>query len=344
MLKREDFYEINRKTLEQFCLKNSKDVDLYVYPELNAIVRKKISKAVKKYIYTEFKVSGSFIRRCLVFFYTRILLNTNGCFAAKKLTLPIAMDSNSLIYPCNKKYRIFDFNKNVVRVVPKVGFSTEELEREIAFRTTYKATFIPSLIEWTEEEYTERIIDGYPVARAGKRTSILKQRAWDVWQDFIKDTKEILKMSMYVKQLLTQIQQLLEDLRGREKTIEENDLNKLINKLSSPLLDSEETLVLALSHGDLQEGNIWIERKTEQIYIIDWESYGRRSIGYDEAVLFKNIRTEKGIKEYCTEVDLNHNIVLLEEIIFRLQELKRLPENYNTANFNEHVLMMLGRG
>ena len=344
MLKREDFYEINQKTLERFCQKSSRKIDFYVYPELNAIVRKNPSKTVKKYIYTEFKVGGSFIRRCFIFFYTRILLNTNGCFASKKLALPITIDRDSLIYPCNKKYRIFDFSKNVVRVVPKVGFSTEELEREIAFRTANQETFIPPLIEWTEEEYTEKIIDGYSVARAGKRTNELKQRAWNIWQDFIKNTKEIVKVSAYIKQLLVQAQQLFEELKELKKTVEENDFNELINKLSSPLLYSEEELVVALSHGDLQQGNIWVERNTDQVYIIDWESYGRRSDWYDEAVLFKNLRTEKGIREYCLEVDVKHNIVLLEDLIFRLQELKRLPENYNTANFNEHVLMMLGRG
>ena len=344
MLKREDFYEINKKTLERFCEKNSKKMDLYVYPELNAIVRKKPSKTVKNYIYTEFKVGGSFIRRCFVFFYTRILLNTNGCFASKKLSLPITLDSDSLIYPCNKKYRIFNFSKNVVRVVPKVGFSTEELEREIAFRKTNHGTFIPSLIEWKKDEYTEKIIDGYPVARSGKRTNELKQRAWGIWQDFIKDTQETIKVSVYVKQLLVQIQQIFKEVKGQNKAVEEKNLNELINKLSNPLLYNEEELVIVLSHGDLQQGNIWVERHTDQIYIIDWESYGQRSGWYDEAVLFKNLRTEKGIREYCLAFDVKHNIVLLEDLIFRLQELKRLPKNYNTANFNEYVLTVLERG
>ena len=72
MLKREDFYKINENTLEKYYQNSKNEKRLYIYPELNAIVTARPSKMVRNYLYTEFRVSGSPLKRLLVRIYAGI--------------------------------------------------------------------------------------------------------------------------------------------------------------------------------------------------------------------------------------------------------------------------------
>ena len=76
MLEREDFYKINQETLNYFYTDDLHESILYIYPQLNAIVTKKPSKEVKRYLYVEYNVKSSFLKKVLVACYARISLNT----------------------------------------------------------------------------------------------------------------------------------------------------------------------------------------------------------------------------------------------------------------------------
>ena len=66
MLLREDFYEINLKTLSEY-FKNSDECSLlYVYPELNAIITAKPSKKVKQYLMNEYSGKSNPVKAFLV--------------------------------------------------------------------------------------------------------------------------------------------------------------------------------------------------------------------------------------------------------------------------------------
>ena len=68
MLKRENFYDVNEKTLRRYYSDCKSRKRLYIYPELNAIVTARPSRAVRNYLYTEYRVSGSFLKKIAVFF------------------------------------------------------------------------------------------------------------------------------------------------------------------------------------------------------------------------------------------------------------------------------------
>ena len=91
----------------------------------------------------------------------------------------------------------------------------------------------------------------------------------------------------------------------------------------------------------MQPGNIWIENKTGKIYIIDWEAYGIRSIWYDDCTLDENLRMESGLKIISEISDLKHLVVLYEDLIFRLEELNNLPDDYNSKEFRRYVQVVL---
>ena len=103
------------------------------------------------------------------------------------------------------------------------------------------------------------------------------------------------------------------------------------------------SVTLSLSHGDLQSGNVWVENGTDKIYIIDWESYGKRSAEYDKATLYGGIRRSDKLADYVKVKDDTHATVLLEDLIFRLKELKSLPENFGAEDFKRYVEILEDR-
>jgi len=342
MLKREDFYAINERTLKTIY-KYAKDTKrLYVYPELNAIVTARPSRAVREYLYTEFRVSGSAIRRLLVRVYAGVLLNSGGLFASKRLDIKTDADRDTLIYPCNKKYRIFDFATQQVRVAAKDGFPRKGLANEISFRTENRIAFVPEIIDWDENGYSEHIIDGSPVARMGERTQTLCERAFEMWSAHIVPQTEHIPAHQWAGTLENQIQGMLEQIGEAGKIVDESAVKITVDGMTDMLRQSEQNIPVSLSHGDLQSGNIWTENGTGKLYIIDWESCTRRSVWYDKAVLFEGLRRDDGLREYAKSRDLIHATVLLEDIVFRLEDLCNLPLDYGCREFDRYIKVLQG--
>ena len=338
MLKREDFYSINEKTLSEYFKESNKQCKLYVYPQLNAIITKNPSKAVEKYLYNEYSVRGNLIKSLLVKAYVMVCLNSCGIMAEKKLDILGDMNKDMLIYPCNKKYRIFDFSKNVVDVIAKSGFPKNDLENEIAFRTQNKEEFIPELVFSTDNGYREKIIDGLPLARISENFEELKTKAIDTLYGFAEKNgmTHTVKVSDYIEELNERILNFIQDDR---KNIDKELLLDVVSKLSL-IADKESSVELTLSHGDLQSGNIWIE-KGGKLYIIDWESWGKRSTEYDRTVLFGNIHTG-GLENFVKtcEDKTKLSIICLEDIIFRLNEVYNLAFDYGEKEFYEYLKLI----
>lgn len=342
MLKREDFYEINQNTLKQFYRNSTKEKTLYIYPELNAIVTARPSKTVRQYLYTEFRVNGSFLKRLLVRLYAGALLNSYGLLASKSLKIKTDADADTLIYPCNKKYRVFDFKNNQVSVFAKDGFPNNGLVSEIAFRTENAADFIPGLLHSDDAGYTETIIDGCPVARAGERTATLCDRAFGIWSEYILPYTRQIPTAEYAGVLEDRIGQLKTRIQNMGKHIDTQRLDTLCQALLQQLRSGQEPVPVSLSHGDLQPGNIWVENTTDKLYIIDWESCQRRSTWYDQATLYEGLRRSDGIAQYAKHRDPEHATVLLEDVIFRLVELTTLPNDYGSADFDTFIQVLQG--
>lgn len=343
MLRREDFYQINDRTLKAFYAGMQGKTRLYVYPELNAIVTFHPSKAVREYLYTEFRVNASFVKRAAVHLYTRFCLYSGGLLAARSFDLPALISADTLIYPCNKKYRIFDFAHNEVSVIPKDGFSIEGLKNEISFRLSHSANFILPLISAGECGYTERIIDGYPLARAGTRIPELKQKSFDLWQAYVASSVREVPAKKYVNILLRSVTALCDRAKKSKVDFNAENAYRLGLRYASIVSDSSGTVPVSLSHGDLQPGNIWIENGTGKIYIIDWESYSERSLWYDYATLFGNIRMPCGMNSFFNDGNTHSAIVALEDLIFRLEELISLPMSYGIPELNDTFSSLLKR-
>jgi len=334
MLIREDFYAINEKTLADYYKCQEGQCCLYVYPQLNAIVTKHPSRAVKDYLFCEYEIRSNLLKRLAVNAYVFGCLNSGGLMSAKKISVPAYVCDDTLIYPCNKKYRIFDFKNKTVDVIVKDGFNDRDLIREIEFRTKPNLPeFVPLLISSSNNGYREKIINGRSLARITSGFDKYRDEAYRQLMFFAEPQSSWVISKDYVVQLKTQIDVLISSSKVRNKKRVEEFVDLLINMCSS-----NDKVQLCFSHGDLQAGNIWIEDKTDKIYIIDWESWAERSIWYDKATLFQGLRPGS-IDKYldCNVETTEKAIVLLEDLIFRLKELNNLPLNFGEEQFEEYI-------
>lgn len=332
MLLREDFYSINKKTLDRYFQEGGRTTKLYVYPKLNAIVVKSPSACVKDYLFCEYSVRGSFLKKAMVRLYVGLCLGTGGLLSSKRISVNSSVAKDMLIYPCNKKYRIFNFSSNKVNVIAKAGFGTEDLHHETAFRKQDNLPgFVPRIIDWDENGYSEEIIDGKPLARIEEGVDAYRDEAYRMLCEYGEKQRVLRNAAGYSRELEKEILSLAE-----KKPCDKQLIKETVSKLAGSI-DEDAELTLTFSHGDLQPGNIWVENRTGKIYIIDWESWGLRSVDYDKAVLYCNLRRgdfdslisdnwEKG----------NVGIVLMEDLIFYLKEYNHLPEEFGREQFEDY--------
>lgn len=337
MVQREDFYSINQKTLDRFFVQQNGVSTLYIYPELNAIMTATPSKAVKQYLRREYLVrSSNVLKKVAVATYVGACMNSRGLMAAKKMQVQASVSDDLLVYPCNKKYRIFDFATNTVSVIIKDGFSDNDLKREIQFRTKQGLpNFVPVLRSADNAGYTETIIDGVPLARISDHFDDYRDEAYKLLLNYTQGDLQQIVAGEYAQELRETIRSMfLGKVHNREKLFQTVDfLTEMI---------SDDTLVnVGFSHGDFQAGNIWVENGTNHIYIIDWESWGTRSLWYDKAVLYQGLRPGGLHTYFSTAVPREERaIVLLEDVIFQLNELNNLPLDFGQQQFDEYVTFL----
>ncbi len=333
MLEREDFYTINENTLVRYFGENSaQSTELCIYPQLNAIVTAKPSQRVTKYLLCEYSVRGSKMKQLAVRGYVLGCMKTFGLLSAKKCHVQAKVSPDVLIYPCNKKYRIFDFDKKTVDVIAKYGFDDSDLQHEIAFRKRSNLPdFVPGFVDCSEKGYREAIIDGRPLARISEGFEVFRDQVYAMLVEYGAQQERKIPANTYAEDLQAEITCLVQ---------EKADNTSVVTKIVKRLVEQaavETDVTLSFSHGDLQAGNIWVENETQKIYIIDWESWGTRSIWYDRATLYQGLRPGDIQRYLAVEVPaLERAVVLLEDIIFHLHELNSLPEDFGMEQFRQY--------
>lgn len=334
---REDFDKINAQTLDRYFYGSDKETKLYIYPHLNALVTQRPSKEVKRFLYTEYSNSGNFVKRILVWLYTRFAMNTGGMLAEKSYFQKGDITSDMLIYPCNKKYRIFDFKNKTVTVVVKSGFPNASLRQEVAFRQSHRSDFILPVLKSGEDWYTESVIDGCPLARTGEAESTLLQKTNAMWTEYIKDGMHTVNAKAYAEELYEKAHSLLDTVAVFDKAVRRTTL-KAIEFLYRYISTCDAQIPLTMSHGDLQPGNIWIENETNKLYIIDWESAQVRSFWYDQALLYRGLRRLGGFEQIAKEMhSVEDAVVLFEDCIYRLEDVLCLPKEIRERVLTENA-------
>lgn len=363
MLLREDFYTIleqtlsdNRKTIHATVAPiEVKSVDdeciLFVNAQLNSIMSSHPSRAVLDYLKTEFNVSGSLIRRMMVKGYLTAATTLVKQFSQKgiKVRFEEGVDKdNILIYPCNKKIRLFDFSKGMVYTMLKRNFPSLYIDREIKFRLEHKAPFVPEIAESGAGCYSEKIINGMPLARINDQTfaARCKEKAYDLLITLTRSNNQVMAID-YMKDLK---ETCLNQLEQKPTFKDSATVICLFDTLFA--VKPNERLSLVISHGDFQPGNIWWDKDKKQIVIIDWETVKLRSRFYDHAALYYNLRREGTEQQVIDCIKASSHvhvytpmcspesiarIVMAEELAYQTEELISFPGEIGIKEYN-HVL------
>lgn len=359
MIRREDFFSVLLTTLNRYFEEENSIhtfsytpgegfVTFYIYPRLNSIFTAHPSKDVKGFIKSEYRVGGSLTRRLLVWLYIRMVFLCNGIFSHKIKLYASGFSnenaSNILIYPCNKKIRIFDFECQTISVILKNGFPRNSIDNEIRFRKQNRCDNVEPILYSGKSYYKEKVIKGRPLARIQKdRVSYrdLKILAMKRLHDLSKPYDEKIKSDAFVKKLIVKINAIADNcsfLSNQTKS----GIQNLGRTLADRLSNFKQEIIVTLSHGDFHHGNIWIENDTRRVIFIDWETAGTRYNWYDTAVLFGGLREVDGAKKLLEDFENDMSmhffqlmekplqiekllLIILEDLLFRVSELERVP-------------------
>jgi hypothetical protein len=370
MLEREDFYLILERTLAEHKDKIgiddgkikvgavSRKDKLFVNTRLNAILAKHPSEAVEDYLKTEYHISGSLPRRLIVKAYLWTSTFFVPPFAQKSIRVNFknhVVISNVLIYPCNKKIRLFDFNEGVVYTMLKDGFPSLYIDRETAFRLIRTEPFVPRIDQHYKGFYSERIINGKPLARINDKNLVdeCKKKALQYILSMT-DEADRIRVADYINVIK---ENCLDQLRQKSSFKESDFVKSIFETILS--VNSDEEITLVTSHGDLQPGNIWI-RDDGQIVIIDWETVKKRSRYYDYVALYFGLRKKNSYQRVIGQIMCSNEIqrmvdtcsletitkvVLAEELAYQTEELISFPDNIGVKEYlqvlNEYKTIVL---
>lgn len=393
--RREKFYEINNKTLEKYFSEinrlshhvricrnkftySANKSYFFVYPRINAIVSKDNLGEVRKYIYKEFSNNPNLLKRFAIYFYTRLLLKSRGIFSDKCISIePKIKNENSLlIFPGNKKIKIFNFKGNYIDNIIKESFIDNCFHKELNFRlNNTKYDFVLGVERYSNRWYREKIIDGVSLPRIQDKNKhkLFKENVNKLLDLLQEDTKKEIEIGEYVNTLVSKIKKesrKLEDKSGKFKF--ERNLEKFLMYLVNMIENKKDIILLSLSHGDMQEGNVIIRKTDEKIFIVDWETWGERTIWYDKLMFNYNLRNiykfVSNFKKYLFNykdiicegrddiftADLNRRkaiaiIFILEDLLWQIEESNNFPcgivsnsvEKYFSESFQKEIVSLL---
>ncbi len=361
MLAREDFYTILEQTLEDnrsifratdeaITITNvANNSSLFVNVQLNAIMSARPSRIVVDYLKTEYNVSGSLLRRMMVKMYLFAATTFVKSFSQKGINIKFndGVDVDKiLIYPCNKKIRLFDFGSGVVYTMLKHDFPSLYIDRETEFRLTNHASFIPEILDSGNGCYSEKIIDGMPLARINDSVFVdkCKKDALGMLVSLTKSDIQI-KACDYIQSLKDTC---LSQLKQKKNFVNTATVACIFDSLFT--VNQEESLSLVISHGDFQPGNIWWDKVHKRIVIIDWETVKLRSRFYDHAALYYNLRRSGTEQEVVDKIIKSSHIssympkcspktvakiVMAEELVYQVEELISFPGEIGIKEFNK---------
>ena len=371
MLKREDFYKILKVTLEEYMTttdctnvnlifyKNLFKGKYVCYERINVLTRRKTNKRHMHYILSEFNIRGHLLKyvvaKVLVYSY----------FMSKGLLANISFDiinydgDDIMIWPCNRTIRIFNFDKDIVISILKKGYPSSFMQNSISFRLKSNYSFLLPIDSYSNNSFTEKILKGNSLARVTDEFlyALSVKKVIDNIGVLSQDTLKFISYKKYIELLIKDINYKLNIVDEKKDVKMSKELLNNIERIDFALIDDDIMIPLAISHGDLQLGNIWVDERND-VYIIDWETVSERSVWYDIAVFLGFVRTNSGLTQFIKNFDilnfhsslhyLNHEnllgfeliapVIVLEDILFYIEDLLSLPNNYGSERFDQYIL------
>ncbi len=362
MLARENFIQVLLDTVTAYyrqvhgaevelSFKKSKGAKvLYLYYMPMFLSSFPLSKGAKKFLYSEYNIRGNLIKYVIGKLGVFAITNSFGIGAAKKIYIrsQTAVNTRLFISPCNRTIRFYDFEADKVDCILKAGYQPLFLNNQLDFRMNCDYEFVPKVLTRGENWYSERIMHGHALARV--RDAAIHAQSLTTVEDYVSmlagDTLDYVPASAYLRQMRSEFVSLCNDLLGPQNR-QVQVASSHLDRMETQLADQEMKVPTCISHGDLQEGNIWVT-DDGKVLIYDWETCGRRSVWYDPATLHYSLHNRSEnydlpgrlrgdeawlrndpCKAYTAEqIVMIACILSMEDILFQLREALQLTQPY----------------
>lgn len=360
MFEREDIYGILETTMHQYFKEvHQKDIDvtiskrhigqkLLIYPRLGIIVSRFPSWAVIKRTYVSFDVQGNLPKKLFAWAYITLCFLTLGLLAHASMRLSdySVWFRSMVVIPSNRKIRIYKYDHGYVDSILKDGFNDYYFNKELEVRKSPEFDFILGLIDYGNRWYREELLRGRCLVRVApdKYDAYMHRVVADLSKFYAHNTREIVA-GPYINQLVEEYETKLKQVEDAKHIKCGDKIRNVINLVNEKYGDSNESILITLTHGDLQTGNIYLDEKNDKIYIIDWETVKEKSIWYDSATVMcetrrkdkfstminsrGNIDVQQNILYFDSvkqrDMNLVAGVLILEELGFFLDEIIDLP-------------------
>ena len=370
MLEREDFYRILRDTIKEYARNVlHKEVKCEYEPfetcetwvintALGFVSRVPAPGGVKTYMRSEFNVRGSRLKNIIgktavnvISLFPR-LGSTNKIYVSKG-----SIDKEVFIVPQNRSIRFYNYAKKTVDCIVKSGFTSKYFDNQATFRKQYQYDFLNPMIENGDGWFREPILIGHPLVRTTDEKLFVDGTEYAIryLKELATDTLEWRQSNSYIEELRSNIIEKLQVAKDKKGIVEAEDAAVIVDNAIKWAKKYDGELPICVSHGDFQSGNIWIEPNGRTL-IYDWETTGRRSVWYDSATLSYSLRRAYGWTSLmedlsgkgmllCVPDGVETNapvrsmmgIILLEDILFYLDDMLELPENWGRDDFDGFI-------
>lgn len=370
MLEREDFFPLFFCTLKQYYREvcgqeieidfaDKRSGNLVIKPFLSAATAPRMSARARSFFYSEWNVRDSMLKYLAAKAGVAFLTHSGKAFSQFTFRMrPEAVVTRDLVIaPNNRSIRVFDYQSKTVGCMVKHGFTKKYFTNQLEFRKKYAYPFMLPMVKWGEDWFVEPILSGHPLARVTKEPLYQKgvSDALAGIRQLAADTRSYTDAESYTAQMVSKIQELLVDASARKKIKTAETTAAIADKAAKSIQGILSVIPTCQSHGDFQGGNIWVD-DSNKTWIYDWETAGRRSVWYDSAVLSYSLRRVYGWRELAAQEEpkdlLNcdsvkerspaeyraiKGIVLLEDILFYLEDMLELPEDWGAEIYDAFI-------
>lgn len=339
----EYFHNVAKKDIKAAEIQENGLTAAYVFMKPFFVSYFPFPDGLAEHLYSEYNIRGSILKYIIGKAGVFATLNSGALLAKDKIFISEeAKNEGFFIGPCNRTIRFYYYKEEYVDIIVKKGYRNDFLANQIAFREKVDIPFIPKILEHGDNWYREAIMHGNALARV---------RSDRVYKQALKQVDDALQTLASYERKTVSSADYCDQLRGEAirlaKAIDNGMADNLSAVLSELKIDTMK-VPIAISHGDLQSGNIWVERNGKTL-IYDWETVARRSVWFDPTVLYRNLHSgcfavniyqslnadkrifandinkdEYGEREYR----IIEKIIVLEDLIFCLNEATQLLPEY----------------
>lgn len=371
LLVREDYYGILKNTLQRYYNQRYGEgievgyepkegaAELLMNPRLGMIFEPYPPRVMRNYIYRSYDIRGNMVKNLAAKAFVFVSTHTRSLFTMpKKLYIypSIVVKKETMIAYLNRSIRIFDFKEGTTVSIQKDSFTSKFFQNQLQYRTKKPCDYIPPITAYGDDWFEERILEGRSLARETDSNKYNEgaKTILSIIIDIAKATTELKNTKEYVEDIVKTCNSLLSKAKDTKGINTFDSAITYLKRLSSVLSDAPATIPLAESHGDLQAGNVWLEKG--KVWIIDWETYAKRSIWFDTTTLLFGTRYYGGIKklvgrlndgslkqtmlqgQHCDwDVSQMVALFLLEDLLFYLEDMIELPGQSGKDTFDLYM-------